>query len=431
MRENSTNRRFFKSAGNQLVQSPVLQTAHVGISVYYPLTGKYLFNYQADKYFVPASNTKLPTCYAAMKYLGDSLTGLQVTEYQDDIFLSGTGDPTLLHPDFKEQPVYNYLKGLEAEKKSLWFSTGKRWQEKGLGTGWSWSDYDADYMAERSALPVFGNVVRFSGRFDSITIIPSFFTGYTDAHASIPGGYISRVVRQLGSNQFNSYSYGKKFNTIAVPFVTSDSLNFLLLQDSLHSTKTIASPSSAPPVMKNNTVVRSYKVHSQPTDSLLKPMMHNSDNFFAEQALLMVSNEKLGLMSDAKIIDTLLKTDLADLPQKPRWVDGCGLSRMDLFSPEDMVTILDKMSREFGMQRIKNILPTGDEGTLEGLYKAERGYIYAKTGTLTGVIALSGFLFTKNKKLLIFSILVNNHTGAAADVRSAIEKFVEEMRNKL
>src|SRR4051812_16106634 len=88
----NTSRRFFKSAGNDLVHSPVLQTAHIGISVYYPAAGKYLFNYQADKYFVPASNTKLPTCYAAMKYLGDSLAGLEVTEYQDDIFLSGTGD---------------------------------------------------------------------------------------------------------------------------------------------------------------------------------------------------------------------------------------------------------------------------------------------------------------------------------------------------
>src|SRR6059058_4068266 len=98
------SRRFFKSAGNNLVQSPVLQTAHVGISVYYPSSGKYLYNYQADKYFVPASNTKLPTCYAAMKYLGDSLTGLQYEITNDGVNFLPTGDPTFLHPDFKIQP---------------------------------------------------------------------------------------------------------------------------------------------------------------------------------------------------------------------------------------------------------------------------------------------------------------------------------------
>src|SRR5690242_8674192 len=102
----NTSKQYFKSANQDLLQTPVLQNAHVGVCVYYPASGKYLFNYQADKYFVPASNTKLPTCYAAMKYLGDSLTGLLVTEYENGILLSGTGDPTLLNPDFKHQPVY-------------------------------------------------------------------------------------------------------------------------------------------------------------------------------------------------------------------------------------------------------------------------------------------------------------------------------------
>ena len=55
-------------------------------------------------------------------------------------------------------------------------------------------------------------------------------------------------------------------------------------------------------------------VCSQPLDSMLRPMMHRSDNFFAEQSLIMVSNRLLGIMNDARLIDTLLKTDLKDLP---------------------------------------------------------------------------------------------------------------------
>jgi D-alanyl-D-alanine carboxypeptidase/D-alanyl-D-alanine-endopeptidase (penicillin-binding protein 4) len=88
------------------------------------------------------------------------------------------------------------------------------------------------------------------------------------------------------------------------------------------------------------------------------------------------------------------------------------------------------MKNEFGMERIKVILPTGDEGTLESRFKAESGYIFAKTGTLSGVVALSGFLYTKKGKLLIFSTLVNNHNGSATDVRRAMEKFLQVIRNK-
>jgi D-alanyl-D-alanine carboxypeptidase/D-alanyl-D-alanine-endopeptidase (penicillin-binding protein 4) len=157
-------------------------------------------------------------------------------------------------------------------------------------------------------------------------------------------------------------------------------------------------------------------------------MMYRSDNFFAEQTLLMVSNERLGRMNDARIIDTLLKTDLKDLPQRPYWVDGSGLSRNDLFTPRDFVWLLNKMKDEFGLPRLKGILPTGGTGTLSSYYKKDSGYIYAKTGSLTGVVALSGFLITKKDHLLVFSILINNNSDPA--VRRKMERFLEGIREK-
>src|ERR1044071_7570722 len=72
----SLQKKISKSAQKVITDSS-LQTAHVGISIYDPGAGKYLYNYNGNKYFVPASNTKIPTCYAAMKYLGDSLIGLK------------------------------------------------------------------------------------------------------------------------------------------------------------------------------------------------------------------------------------------------------------------------------------------------------------------------------------------------------------------
>jgi serine-type D-Ala-D-Ala carboxypeptidase/endopeptidase (penicillin-binding protein 4) len=55
--------------------------------------------------------------------------------------------------------------------------------------------------------------------------------------------------------------------------------------------------------------------------------------------------------------------------------------------------------------------------------------LFAKTGTLSGVVAFSGYLFTKKNKLLIVSVLVNNHQASATAVRRAVEKFVEQIRN--
>jgi len=52
------------------------------------------------------------------------------------------------------------------------------------------------------------------------------------------------------------------------------------------------------------------------------------------------------------------------------------------------------------------------------------------TGTLNGVVALSGFLYTKKNKLLIFSVLVNNHRSSATSIRKGIEKFIQDLRDK-
>ena len=105
----SPSRQIAKSAKQNVLQDGALQAAYVGISIYEPATGKYWYNYNGDKYFVPASNIKLPTCYAAMKYLGDSLVGLEYSIDDSFLLFRGTGDPTLLHPDFKKQIILSFF----------------------------------------------------------------------------------------------------------------------------------------------------------------------------------------------------------------------------------------------------------------------------------------------------------------------------------
>ena len=92
-----------------------------------------------------------------------------------------------------------------------------------------------------------------------------------------------------------------------------------------------------------------HVVWSQPTDSVLRPMMYNSDNFFAEQLLLMVAEERTGVINDAAIIDSITQK----LKNKVVWVDGSGLSRYNLFTPDAFVEILDSMRVEFGMDALK------------------------------------------------------------------------------
>jgi D-alanyl-D-alanine carboxypeptidase/D-alanyl-D-alanine-endopeptidase (penicillin-binding protein 4) len=408
----------------QLIHDSALTNAFVGIAVFDTESGKFLHQYNSNKYFVPASNTKLPTLYAGLKYLGTQLPGLQYKEENDTLYIQPTGDPTLLHVDYKIQPVVDFLK---KQTKPIVINNSN-WKAEALGYGWAWDDYLGYYMTERSPLPVYGNYIKWiqqrnveerDGKMDTSGIVftdpevnwdVQFKTGKTTAFD---------VIRPRTENKY-TITEGKELKKeLEVPFVTNGLQSALeLLKDTVHQTITAEGFKISNPEV----------IYSQPVDSMFKPLMHRSDNFFAEQTLMMVSNQLFAEMDEQKLIAHLLKNDLSGFPQKPRWVDGSGLSRYNLFTPEDFVWLLLKMKDEFGLDRLKTILPTGNTGTLRNYYVDEAGLIFAKTGSLTGHLALSGFLITPKNKLLVFSVIVNNHNTSAMNVRRAVEKFLKQVR---
>jgi len=416
-----------------LLRQPGLQPAQVGICLFDPGNAKFLYDWQGDKYFIPASNTKLFSLYAGLKHLGDSLVGMRYQLADTALFIQPTGDPTLLHPGFPDQPVIRFLQNAH---RNLYLTPGN-WQDRPLGRGWAWDDYNDDYMSERSAFPVYGNLIRWvqdttSGSFYSI---PEVDWRVRFSPDSSNQGF--NVRRDVHDNVFVITEGKGRVHEQDVPFITDGIVSAAtLLKDTVGRAVGIrnALPPTGRPAANPAATATAVNpapgvIHSRPVDSMFRPMMYTSDNFFAEQTLLMVGNEWLGNMNDGRIIDTLLNGDLKGLPQRPIWVDGSGLSRNDLFTPQDFVWLLNQMSQEFGLDRLKNILPTGGKGTLSSYYKTDSGFIFAKTGSLSGVVALSGYLITKKDHLLLFSILINNYTGSGVTVRRQMEQWVHHIRD--
>ncbi len=423
----STNQ-ITKKQINSFLKDATVRTGHAGISIYEPATGKYLYNYNEEKNFTPSSNVKLFTLYAGMKYLGDSLVNAKILEKNDTMYFQPTGDPTFLHKDFTSQLFLDYI-NTKKEKLVLVSCINDKFEK--YGSGWAWDDYQEYFMPERTRFPNYGNVVYIEKQNNKLISIPGIFRkpyfNEPIMQLQLLGEMTNaKFYRELNKNKFTVFNAGNKFTEIEIPFVINES-NFMHPRMYPFFAEKINKNIDSIGFMIDNDF-KSSKFYSRPTDSLLRPMMHNSDNFFAEQTLLMVSNEKLGYMSDEDIIDTLLKTDLNDIPTKPRWVDGSGLSRYNLFSPKDFIYILDKLQSEFGIDRMKRILPTGGEGTLKSYYKDAIGSIYAKTGSMSNNVSLSGYLFTKKNKMLIFSVQINSFSGAARAGRRAIEKLLLQIR---
>jgi len=348
-----------------------------------------------------------------MKYLGDSLVGVRYEIDKDSlVHIQPTGDPTFLHPEFLNQPVYAFL------KSSKWIRfTNRSFTDNFMGMGWAWDDYTSSYMVQRSNFPIYGNLINIKKAGNGVTVTSSSQPYFIPENTNLQNGF--EVKKKWDDNLITIIAGTNQ--RLFVPFTPNSADIIEMLKDTLHM-PVMPGPDNAKP-FKNS-------IHSQPSDSLFKPMMHRSDNFYAEQTLLMASNEHLGFMNDEKMIDTILNTDLKDIPQRPKWVDGSGLSRYNLFTPQSFVYVLNKLKNEFGLERLKNILPTGGEGTLSAYYKKDAGFIFAKTGTLSNHCALSGFIITKKNKLLIFSVLNNHYKTSATPVRKAVEKFLQDIREK-
>lgn len=405
----------------KLQQDTVFARGHVGLSIRDEKSGKYVYEQNASKYFAPASNVKLFTCYAVMKYLPDSLPGWYMHQTRDTLYLKPNGDPTFLHPDFPDQPVMEKL--VTGTKPVVLFKLQSQKFTR-LGYGWPWGSWQEFYMPEKSVMPIYGNIIRFRPLAGSVKAHPAYF------QANIEKAYVNvekriSVKRAEDTNEFTVAS--SSYNALARPFTQKQDayITYKLLTDTLvRDNKTI--------LFRKDSLKQFLwtPLYTQYTDSVLKYMMHRSDNFLAEQLLLMAGNKISGFLNDRQVIAHLIKNDFSTFADKPRWVDGSGLSRLNMFSPNSIIELLVKMKADFPWGRITTVLPHGDEGTLKGYYKGYENNIWAKTGGLTGSNSLSGYLITKKGNNYNFSFVINNHQASALGIRKSMEKILINIINK-
>lgn len=412
----SVSHRIRRDAERHILSLSPLQHAWVGICVYDADKNKFLYSHDARKYFTPASNTKLYSFYTGLSLLGDSTTGVRYQIRDDTLYICGTGDPSLLHPDFPVQPAFRFL---QRSTLPIVLTTPVNLNDP-YGPGWPWGDYNADYQPERSPMPLYGNVVRFTVENHRLKASPPWFGEREEIDTSIRARSFY-VVREPDSNLFRYHAVAANDSGIQeVPFmVRRGRTTAALLADTLGRPILFEPGLRLPGEWKT--------VPNVPLDSLFRHMMYRSDNFYAEQTDEMASLRLFDTISTRRLIRYMLRHRLKDLPDPPRWVDGSGLSRYNLFTPADMVTILKKLYTDFPAARIDSILPTGGRGTLSHLYLDMAGSIFAKTGSLSNNVALSGCLLTRKGHMLIFSILINHCVCPLQVGRLAMQAFLHQV----
>lgn len=390
-----------------------------GFVVLNPQNGKYLIEYNADRYFTPASNTKLFTFFTGLSVLGDSLPGLRYKYVgKDSLIIWGTGDPTFLHHFIRTDTVYHFLKANSS--KNIFISKSND-ESIFYGSGWSWDDYNEYYSAEISAFPVYGNVHLISLDTNAhFTIDPKYSQQFLQLDTTLPTKD-ALFKRQFHSNQIDYHIVQKgNSDSVEIPFLLSNSLFLNLINDTLHTNIRFTDYSN----LSGSTILYSY-----PSDSLYKKMLQPSDNFLAEQIILMASNQLFDTLNTQRTIKFVKDSLLNFISNKPRWVDGSGLSRYNLFTPRSYVELLNYLYTHYPQDKLFNVLATGGKyGTMKHRFsKFEKPIFYGKTGTLSNNHNLSGYLITKSGRLLIFSFMMNHYSNKSDLMRAAMDKIIVDL----
>lgn len=394
--------------------SEIVNNHYTGFALYDPAKDKMVYELDANKPAIPASNTKIITLYTALNMLGDSIPGLRYITKGDSLIFWGTGDPSMLHPDLKSTKVYDFLKN---SNKKLFYSHSNASRDF-AGS--------AIYTIAMVSMPIGENTAQaYAGPDGKVRLKPEFL----NAHLKLDTSYHPRAFSVRRDERTNTFSYP------AMPMPANFKQTVYLVPGAELTQKTLSEVLGKPVNVTGMTLPADAKtIFSIRADSLYKRMMLPSDNYLAEQILYLCSSTLPGKLSVEAAIGHSSKNYLTDLPDLFQWHDGSGLSRNNYFSPRSIVKMLiktrDKVNDE---QRLFNMFPVGGiSGTLRNAFKTDNGvpFVWAKTGTLSNVRIQGGYLLTRKGKKFIYSFMNNNFLIPSAEISNEMVRIMTLIREK-
>ncbi len=385
--------------------------AYRGWLVIDPLSNDTIVKEQSEQLFIPGSNIKILTLYAALKSIPTKLPTALYQVDGDTIYIQGLGNPTTLHPEWRDRELIELIKPfkqvyLTPSPQNLW-----PW-----GPGWAWEDFDTYFAAEKNALPLWGNQFWAIPMGQNTEFYPKSMLNKVRITAEKPTFRRARTTNEFFVPQ-------RLPDTLSIPILTDDGLTAKFLEEAAGTPTSLRAFPDGP----------SQVLYGRNRDQVLKKMMWQSDNFLAEQILLQVNYQRTGYLVDPNGTAELSKDLFPFWREKIRWVDASGLSRYNLMSPLSIVQALEALYDFQPYESLKGYFPAGGQrGTLKNRYKNPEGkpYVYAKTGSMGQVYCLGGYLETDSGRILIFSAMYNNFTQPTSAVILEIENKLKTLKSE-
>ncbi|MEO1430392.1 MAG: D-alanyl-D-alanine carboxypeptidase/D-alanyl-D-alanine-endopeptidase [Cyanobacteria bacterium J06633_8] len=417
---------------------------HWGIMVQNLGSPQTLYSDNHRKYFTPASVTKLLTTAAAIQTLSPNYR-IRTSVYETGngvVQVVGRGDPSLKNEQLEVLAKQLRQKGIRRINQLI--ANDGFFKGEAVEPSWMWEDIQFYYGAPVNSLMLNENaaVIRLYPQKVGRRLLlkwdnPSDASGWKVVNQTVTAPKGTRRYIEVKRDLKGQTLYLKgQLPEDSRPDITAIAV-FNPIQNFLtHFRQSLRKEGiSVAKVYRGTTKTRGRElaaVQSAPLSELIKETNLNSNNLYAE-ALLKALATKKPLETNQATVDAgleVMKSTLTRIgvdPTSYKLVDGSGLSRKDLISPEALVQTLQGMAKSpYASVFRASLAVAGKNGTLKYRFQdmAPEGLVQAKTGTMTGVITLAGYVNAPNYGPVAFSIMVNQSEQSIRTVRSAIDEIV-------
>lgn len=384
-----------------------------GVEVVSLSSGKKLYAKNAGKLFVPASCTKLFTAAGALALLGPDFafeTALY-TDEKGNLYLKGSGDPSLSVPDLEKLIRAIALKGKIDGDLYLDISAYDGIEK---GPGWMWDDVGSFCYAPLSALMVNHSCVDLFVRSSDLSEPPQIFT-----YPGIPSLKIRNQAKTAEKTELNTQT--SSTITISGTIAKGDLLTYQIPVDQPHQATGeiflqkmkragIAFSGSLKMGQTPPNATKLVSHYSKPLSQLVHPCLKDSDNLYSDTLF-----KKMGegaWKGGAEAMTSFLEKEIKLSGLVLR--DGSGLTRYNLASPHQFVQLLTWIHNQspYGPELIAALPIAGGQGSLQNRLTELGPRLRAKTGYMTGISSLCGYMITESGDKLAFAILANGFVTA-------------------
>lgn len=438
--------------------------ANWGFCIMDPKTGKIITSHDGEKSLMPASSMKLITTIAAINLIGEDYRYKTLIQYDGiidkdsvltgNLYVRGSGDPTLGSNRIDGDLPYDSLLAKWAtiiKQKGINKISGKiiadasAFEDYATPGSWNWDDIGQYYGAGPYGLNInentytlyyssTGSISRVDSmvpEIDGLTVFNDVKVGGTGDAAFIYGAPDNYYRYVTGTIPANRKRYEVDGSMPDPPLFLALELKKALMETGVEVMQqaTTVYAMQREKIKVNNDRKLLYTHESAPLSEIVYHTNQKSNNLYAEAILKTMG--KLQVSNGSREAGTRVVADF----YKAKGIDfsgmivedGSGLSRMNVFTTQQMCAILNMEMKQPTFEVFKSSLPiAGKSGTLKtmAVNTAAQGKIFAKSGSMAKVRSYSGYVQTKSGDLLSFCVIINHYTCGSAEIKAKLEKLM-------